>query len=314
MTVGLPTADRLAAILTPLPQSPSTATWVRAAPYLFMTPLLFLLVAFTILPGFLIIGLSFFNIDILAGSYRFVGFANFTAAIARGEILNSIGVTFLYVAMTVPTALILGLLVALAIDALCRGAAFWRAVYFLPVAATLVAMSVVWRWMFLARKGVVDQTVGHWLGLGDWLNSPTLALPAVAVVGNWQQIGFVAIIYLAGLAAVPRHVAEAAAVDGAAAWSRFWHVTWPALGPTTVFAAVVSSTNALRVFDTIATMTAGGPSKRTETLAYLMWQRGIYFFDIGGGAVVALILLALALAAAIIQMWATAALEAAGRR
>ncbi|MGR9439955.1 carbohydrate ABC transporter permease (plasmid) [Rhizobium leguminosarum] len=303
----------LTSILTPLPP-PAPASWTRAAPYFFMAPLLFLLAAFTILPGFLTIGLAFFNIDILAGTHRFVGLANFSAAIGRGEIANSIGVTFLYVAMTVPTSLILGLLVALAIDAVSQGAAFWRAVYFLPVAATLVAMSVVWRWMFLARKGVVDLTIGHWLGLSDWLNSPALALPAVAIVGNWQQIGFVAIIYLAGISTVPKHVTEAARVDGAGAWGRFWHVAWPGLGPTTIFATLVSSTNALRVFDTIATMTGGGPSKRTDTLAYLMWQRGIYFFDIGGGAVVALILLALALIAAVIQMWATSTLEAAGRR
>jgi multiple sugar transport system permease protein len=273
-----------------------------------------LLIVFTILPAMLTIVLTFFNVDILAGTIRFAGWANFEKAVARGEIANGIKVTFLYALWTVPSSLLLGLLIALAINALQRGAAFWRAVYFLPVAATLVAMSVVWRWMFLAQEGIIDATAGRFLGLTDWLNSSQLALPAVAVVGNWQQIGFVAILYLAGLAAVPRHVLEAARVDGAGACSRFWHVSWPALGPTTVFAAVVTTMHALKIFDTIATMTGGGPSQSTATLAYLMWQRGIYFFDIGGGAIVALVLLALGLLATFIQMRATGRLERAGRR
>ncbi|BCP56340.1 sugar ABC transporter permease [Kaistia sp. 32K] len=305
---------RAQAVLTPLPPFARPSIGHRAAPYALVGPLMLFLAVFTLLPSALILVFSFFNIDILAGTYRFIGLANFRKAISHGELLNSLKVTFLYILLTVPPSMVFGLLAALAIHALKRGAGFWRAVYFLPVAATLVAMSIVWRWMFLANKGVVDLALERWTGLSDWLNSPALALPAVAIVGNWQQIGFVAILYLAGLASVPKHVLEAARVDGAGAWSRFWHVTWPSLGPTTVFAGIISSIGALRVFDTIATMTAGGPSQRTETLAYLMWQRGIYFFDIGGGAVVALVLLALALVATAIQRRMTARLERAGSR
>jgi multiple sugar transport system permease protein len=210
--------------------------------------------------------------------------------------------------------MVLGLLVALAINRLTRARNFWRAVYFLPVAATLVAMSIVWRWMFLARRGLVDQTIGKWLGLNDWLNSSDLSLAAVALVGNWQQIGFVTIVYLAGLAGVPKHLHEAARIDGASPWHRFWHVTWPSLGPTTVFVAVISSIQALRIFDTIATMTSGGPSGSSETLTYLLWKRGIYYLDIGGGAVITVVLLTLALLATWIQKRASRRLERAGSR
>jgi multiple sugar transport system permease protein len=292
-------------------------TWrlgAKAAPYVLVGPMLLLLAVFTVLPALLAAILSFYNVDILAGVSEFVGWKNFVDAYNRGEIANSLKVTFLYALMTVPTSLFFGLLAALAIHSLAWGRNFWRAVYFLPVAATLVAMSIVWRWMFLARKGLVDLTIGSWTGLTDWLNSSDLALAAVAVVGNWQQIGFVTVLYLAGLTGVPKHLHEAARIDGANAWHRFWNVTWPALGPTTVFATIISSIQALRVFDTISTMTAGGPSNSSTTLTYLLWQRGIYFFDIGGGAVVTLVLLVLALIATFVQMYTSRRLEAAGSR
>jgi multiple sugar transport system permease protein len=306
--------DVAASVLTPLPVRERWRLDARLVPYVLVGPLVLLLVAFIVLPGVLTCILAFYKIDILAGTSAFVGWKNFVRAFERGEIWNSILVTAYYAFLTVIPSLVLGLLAALGINGVSRGRAFWRAVYFLPVAATLVAMSIVWRWMFLPRRGLVDATFGAWTGLTDWLNSIHLALPAVAVVGNWQQIGFITIIYLAGLAGVPKHLHEAARIDGAGAWNRFWHVTWPALGPTTVFAAVISSIQALRIFDTIATMTGGGPSGSSETLTYLLWQRGIYFFDIGGGAVVTLVLLAFALLATFIQMRSSRKLESAGSR
>ncbi|MFS8049844.1 carbohydrate ABC transporter permease [Rhizobium sp. BR 314] len=300
-------------LLTPI-AAPAPGIGERAAPFMLVGPMLTLLVIFTILPCLLTLILAFFETDILVGTIRFVGFSNFTKAFARGDLLNSIGVTLLYMALTVPTSMIFGLLVALGINSLGHGRVFWRAVYFLPVAATLVAMSIVWRWMFVGRRGLIDHMLGPMTGITDWLNSPALALPAVAVVGNWQQIGFIAILYLAALAAVPRHQLEAARVDGANGWHRFWHVTWPAIGPTTVFAGIITSVNAMRVFDSVSTMTGGGPSRHSQTLAHLMWERGIYFFDIGGGSVVTLVLVALALIATFLQRVLTARLEKAGSR
>lgn len=302
-------ARRLTAVAPPKP-----GIGEGVAPYLLVAPMLALLFVFTILPCLLTLVLAFFETDILAGTMRFVGFANFTKAFSRGGLINSIGVTLYYMALTVPPSMVLGLLVALGINGLSRGRVFWRAVYFLPVAATLVAMSIVWRWMFVGRRGLIDQTLGPLTGLTDWLNANALSLPAVAVVGNWQQIGFVAILYLAALAAVPRHQLEAARVDGANAWNRFWHVIWSAIGPTTVFAGIITSVNAMRVFDSVSTMTGGGPSRSSQTLAHLIWERGIYFFDIGGGSVVTLVLVALALIATFLQRLLTTRLEKAGTR
>ncbi|MGI3164394.1 carbohydrate ABC transporter permease [Pseudooceanicola sp. 200-1SW] len=309
------TTTKDADILAPPVRARGTARLSRQLmPWVCLTPMLVLTAIFVLFPALIALALVFYDFDILAGTIRWVGLKNINRAIARGEVLNAIFVTLRYAIYTVIPSLTLGLLAALAINGVRRAASFWRAIYFLPVAATLVAMSIVWRWMFLARRGLIDQTVGKWLGLTDWLNSTDLSLPAVALVGNWQQIGFVTIVYLAGLAGVPKHLLEAARIDGASAWHRFWHVTWPALGPTTVFAAVISSIQALRIFDTIATMTSGGPSGSSETLTYLLWKRGIYYLDIGGGAVVTVVLLALALLATWIQKRASRRLERAGSR
>jgi multiple sugar transport system permease protein len=284
-------------------------------PYLLLSPLLTLLVVFVLGPMALAAVLALFRWDLLTGSGGFVGLANLRAELRNGELVHGLLTTLSYGALTVPTSMAAGLTVALGINALTRGRGFWRTVYFLPVASTLVAMSVVWRWLFHPASGLVDVTIGRITGLRDWLGSLDLALPAVAVVGNWQQIGFVAVVYLAALASVRRDVLEAARLDGAGAWSRFRHVTWPALGPTTVFALIVSCTGALRVYDTVVTMTGGGPASSTETLTYLLWRRGIYFYDVGAGAVLTVALIGLAVVITVAQLRGFATrLERAGTR
>lgn len=205
-------------------------------------------------------------------------------------------------------------MIALAIHSLSRGRTLWRAVFFLPYAATLVAMAAVWRWIFFPGTGLVDTTLGSWLGLTNWLSSFTLALPAVAIVGNWHLLGFVVVVYLAGLSGVPTHLLEAARLDGAGGWSRFWHVTWPALGPTTVFAVVITTISSLKTFETIKVMTDGGPVYRTANLTFLLWERGIQFRDFGGAAVITVVVLLLVLTVTIWQIRTFGHLERAGTR
>jgi multiple sugar transport system permease protein len=262
-------------------------------PYALVAPLVLLLVVFVILPAVLAIGLSLYDWNLLTGERVFAGLDNWRQVLSSQELRSGLVNTVAYVLLVVPPSMILGLLTALAIHALARGAAFWRAVYFLPVASTIVAMSVVWRWMFYPATGLWDVTVGRWTGTRGWLQSLDLALPALAVVGNWKTIGFVTVIFLAGLAGVPGQLHEAARLDGAGPWSRFWHVSWPALGPATLFALLITTITAFRVFDEVRIMTDGGPAGATETLTYLLWRRGIDFRDVGGGAVLTVLLLVL---------------------
>lgn len=264
-------------------------------------PALVLMTVFVIGPVSLVGVLSLFNFDPLRGTIGFVGLENYRRVTESGELQNALLNTLWYSIMTIPVTIGLGLLVALGIHAATRGKSFWRAVYFMPVVSTLAALSVAWRWVFYPETGILDSTFGQLIGQTDWLNSTTLALPAVAIVGNWEGIGVAVVLFMAGLSGVPASLHEAAAIDGAGAWNRFWHVTWPALGPATVFIVVLSTRNALRVFDQVRVMTAGGPVGSTETLSYLLWERGIHFLDVGGGSVVNLTLLVLVGAVALVQ-------------
>lgn len=267
-----------------------------------MLPAVTWLTAVVVVPVVIVVGLAFFRYDPLTGTSEYVGLDNFERVLANGSLRRATVQTLAYTVLTVPVIVGLGLGIAVAIHHVARGAAWWRAVYFLPAASTLAGMSVVWRWMFYPDAGVVDSTVGRLSGAADWLNSSSLAIPAVAVVGSWQGVGSAVIMFLAGLSGVPRDLLEAAALDGARPWSRFWHVTWPALGPATAFALVVTTRDALRVFEQVSVMTDGGPTGHSETLAFLMWRRGIYYNDIGGASVINLVLLAFVLVTIAAQM------------
>jgi multiple sugar transport system permease protein len=289
------------AFLRPIPVR-RRRSWAppRLQPYLMVGPAFMLMITFVVLPTVLVIALAFFRVDLLRGDVSFVGWGNVRVLLVGDELTLGLRNTLLYTLMTAPISVTAGLLVALGINALDGGRSLWRAIFFLPYASTLVAMAAVWRWIFFPNTGLVDSTVGAWLGLTNWLSSFTLALPAVAIVGNWHLLGFVVVVFLAGLTGVPRHLQEAARLDGAGSWSRFWHVTWPALGPATVFAVVISTINSLKTFETIKVMTDGGPVHHTATLTFLLSRRGTEFNDIGGAAVLTIALLLLVV---VVDVW-----------
>lgn len=273
----------------------------RPTPYLLLAPAAVFLAAFTVLPFLLVAVLSVFDVSLLQSGASFVGLANFATELGSVEFRQSLDNTLLYAVYLVPASVVGGLIVALLINRLHFGQGLWRSAYFLPVAATLVAMASVWRWIFAPDTGIVDRVLGPTLHITNWLNDPGLALLAIAVVGVWHQLGFVAIIYLAALGSLPRDQFDSAALDGAGWWNTFWHITWPALGPTTIFVTAVSCGSALQAYDSIVAMTDGGPAGATQTLTFAIWERGINYFDIGRAAVLSLVLLALSMIVALLQ-------------
>lgn len=301
MTVrgGLSVSSRSASTRSTGPKQPQRdhlLGWVLTG------PAIALMVVFVLAPMLLVLVLSMFDYDPFDQSFRYVALRNFHRVLGSHELWQATTNTIVYTAITVPVTVGGGLVVALLIHGVAGGAGFWRTTYFLPVAATMTAMSVVWRLLFYPDSGLIDDTVGRLLGVRNWLDSTTLALPAVAVVGSWAGLGSAIVLFLAGLSAVPTHLHEAATLDGAGAWRRFWTVTWPALGPATVFTLVLSMRDALRVFDQVRVMTDGGPLNSSQTLSVLLWRRGIKFLDIGGSSVVNLVLLVILLGATLIQL------------
>lgn len=230
-------------------------------------------------PAVAVILLSFTDWTFGAPAIAWNGLANYAEMWGDPSFWISLRNTAIYVAFTVPLSVLLGLLAALLIEAGTSLRGFYRAVYFLPVTATLLAMAFVFQFAFHPTVGIVNQVFAL-LGLPtiDWLKTPSTALYALGVIGIWQAIGLNMVLFLAGLKAIPRDLYEAAALDGASgAWERFRCVTWPLLGPATVFVVCITAIRSFQVFDTVAVLTQGGPNKSTSVLLYQMYQEGFSF-------------------------------------
>ncbi len=236
----------------------------------------------------LVVGvLSFTDYLFGASSFNWVGLENyktlFTDEIGRRAVIN----TLIYVAVVMPASIILSLAAAVGIQSIGQWsvgiANFLRTAYFLPVAATLVAMATVWQMLLHPNLGLVNQVFAL-IGIPgqEWLSDRGIVLYTLAVIGIWETVGYNLILFLAGLATIPRHLYDAAEIDGAnRGWEKFWTVTWPMLGPTTLFVLVVTATRSFRVFETVATLTGGGPAFASDVLVFAMYREGFVYFKAG---------------------------------
>ena len=238
-------------------------------------------------PALIVAVLSFSDYQFGARGFNWVGLGNyleiFTDPIGRKAVVN----TLIYVAVVMPTSMLLALLVALGIHSVAgwsrRTANILRVAYFMPVVATLVAMATVWQMLLHPNLGLINQLlVAIDLPARAWLSDRSLVLYTLAAIGIWETVGYNMILFMAGLAAIPGHLYDAAEVDGAGrAWERFTTVTWPMLGPTTLFVLVITATRSFRVFETVATLTQGGPAFASDTLVYAMYREGFVYFKAG---------------------------------
>ena len=266
-----------------------------AAAYALSAPALVLMVLLIVGPLLAVVVIACTDYQLGDRSLRFVGLANFRALASDAVFWKALGNTALYVLVVVPGSVALGLAAATLIEAATGLKAFFRTILFLPVMATLVAMAVVWEFMLHPTFGLVNLALGA-VGLQgrNWLQDSDTALYVLAVIGVWQQFGFNMVLFLAGLSSIPRHLYEAAAIDGAgSAWDRFCLVTWPMLGPVTLFVIVISTIRAFQVFDTVQALTRGGPNKATEVLLYSMYAEAFEFFRTGYAAAIAVVFIVL---------------------
>lgn len=252
-----------------------------------------------------VIALSFTDYQLGSPAFAWIGIANYQEMFADRVFWISLTNTLSYVVIVVPVAVGLGLGVALLIEAGTSLRSWYRTIYFLPVMATLIAMSIVWEFMLNPQFGLINAMLS---GVGiegySWLQDRRTALYALCIIGIWQALGFNLVLFLAGLMSIPRHLYDAAEIDGAhGAWSRFRLVTWPMLGPTTVFVVVITGIRGFQVFDTVHVLTKGGPSKSTEVLVHTMYIEGFEFFRSGYGAALTVVFLAFVLALTLVKSW-----------
>jgi len=230
-----------------------------------------------------------------------IGFENFHELMEDRGFRRSFFNTIIYVGLVAPLSVGLGLALALLIEAGARGRVFFRAVFFLPVVSLTVAMAAAWQYLLHPTIGPVN-TLLRAIGVAGpaWLSSSDTVLISLAAIGVWENAGFNMVLFMAGLTAIPRELREAASVDGArSGWSRFWLVTWPLLGPTTLFVVTITMIRSIRVFDTVAVLTRGGPNKASEVLLYTMYTEGFTFLRLGYSAAITLVFLVIVL----LLMW-----------
>ncbi|MGF7234946.1 MAG: carbohydrate ABC transporter permease [Frankia sp.] len=252
------------------------------------------LIAFIGVPTFLTIFVAGTDKSLTGPSFHWTGTANTRTAIHDGAFHQSVTNTLLYCLYTIIPALVIGLALALAAARVTRGRGLVRLALFLPVTANLVAIAVVFSYIFNSDGNGLANTVLGWFGGApvNWLGDTSTALPVVASVGLWRLVSLVFVLYLAGLTAVPESVYEAAEVDGLRGWARFRWVTWPLLGPTTVFVLVVVTILTLQTFETVAVLTGGGPLGSSTTLVFYIYQVGFTgSFRIGYASMLVVLLL-----------------------
>lgn len=251
-----------------------------------------LLICLYAMPMIVLLILGFTDYEMGAININWVGFSNFKRLWVDPVFQRSIWNTLMYVVYVVPISVIGGLLIALLVHARTKTRSFYEVVYFLPVTSTLIAMATVWQFLLHPKLGPVNmiiQLVGF--STQNFLGDPALMIPTLAAIGVWQLLGFNMILFLTGLSSIPKDLYEAASIDGVTQpLDKFFKVTLPMLGPTTMFVCVTSMITAFKVFDTVAVLTQG--RNQSEVLLYDIYLEAFTYSNMGYAAVLTLTFLA----------------------
>jgi multiple sugar transport system permease protein len=212
----------------------------------------------------------------------------------RREFWSALGHTLYFVVVGVPLSMAVSLGAAMLLNSpLARCKAFFRTALFAPVVTTVVAVAIVWRYLFNTKYGLANYLLGL-VGIHpiDWLGNPHWAMPAIILFAVWKNFGYNMIIFLAGLQAIPADLYEAARIDGASAWQQCRHITLPMLGPTVWMVAILTVSGYFQLFAEPYVMTEGGPLQSTTSVLYLMYNEGFKWWNLGSASAIAFLLFA----------------------
>ena len=275
---------------------------------MFLAPALTLITVFFFVPVVASLLLSVTDFDLYAvadrANARFVGFDNYARLIQTPLFWTALKNTFYFALIGGPLTVLVSLGAALLVNArLVRFRSFFRTIYFVPFVTTLVAVAIVWRYLYHPDYGLINYALGF-IGIGpiDWLGDPTWAMPAIILLAVWKNFGYNMLIFIAGLQSIPGELYEAANLDGATGWQRFWHITLPMLGPTMLFVGVVTMIGFFQLFAEPYVMTQGGPLKSTTSLVLFMYEEGFRWWRMGFAASIAFVLFVIILAATLLQL------------
>jgi multiple sugar transport system permease protein len=264
--------------------------------WLFLAPALLVLGVFFLLPVIAALALSLTDYDLYTladiRNLRFVALGNYWALLQRPLFWSALGHTVYFVAVGVPLSMAASLGAALLLNSpLARAKPFFRTALFAPVVTTVVAVAVIWRYLFNTKYGMANFVLGH-LGIHpiDWLGDPHWAMPTIIAFAVWKNFGYNMIIFLAGLQAIPPDLYEAARIDGASPWRQFRHITLPMLAPTMLMVAILTVSGYFQLFAEPYVMTEGGPLQSTTSVLYLMYEEGFKWWNLGSASAVAFLL------------------------
>lgn len=273
------------------------------AGYLFVAPSLLHFLVFTVYLLGMALVMSTWVWDLLT-PHQFRGLYNYKTLLFHDPIFRTaFKNTLVYAALTIVPGMALGLAFALAVNQKIRGISVFRAAYFLPVVVPTVAVAIVFRWLYSPDAGLINELLGF-VGIRphDWLNTSSTALPAIAAMAVWQNLGWNMTFYLVGLQAIPRQLYEVAELDGAGRWMQFRHVTWPLLTPITFFVLVTTTIDNLQgAFDQVYLMTQGGPGYSTYTNSFYLYKQAFTYFHYGYAAAYGWVIFAVIAVATFLQ-------------
>jgi len=271
----------------------ATAGWVFAAPALTV------IAVFFGLPVVAAFALSLTDFDIYAladlHNLRFVGLGNYIGLLHNPLFWQALGNTFYFVGAGVPLSIAVSLGAALLLHSkLGHFKPFFRTAFFAPVVTTVVAVAVIWKYLFHTQYGLVNWALSYLhVDPVDWLGDPHWAMPTIILFAVWKNFGYNMIIFLAGLQAIPEDLYEAARIDGASRWRQFLHVTLPMLGPTLLLVGILTLAGYFQLFAEPYVMTQGGPLQSTVSVLYLMYEEGFKWWNLGNASAVAFLLFVL---------------------
>ncbi len=235
--------------------------------------------------------ISFQEYGLLLRETPFVGLRNYARLFADPLFLAALGNTLFFVAGVVAAGVALALVLAVLVERTGRMAGFYRTLYFIPVVTSLLATSMIWRYLF-ASSGLINYVLIT-LGFSPqaWLLSEHLAMPSLMALTVWKNLGFDMVLFAAALQAIPASYYEAASMDGARPWQNFWYITLPQLRPIVLLVCVTAVIRSFQVFTIVLAMTQGGPLNSTRTIVYHIYEQGIQYDEMGYASAAAVVLL-----------------------
>ena len=257
---------------------------------------------FMVIPIFATLYFSFTEYDLILPP-EFIGLENYIELFHDKIIGITLRNTFVFTLITVPVGMAFSLLLAVSLDQKIAIRRFYRAAYFLPSITSMVAVAIVWQWLYNPEFGLINYFLSL-VGIKgpNWLSSSSTSLVSLSIVSIWKGAGYNMMLFLAGLQGISTSYYEASELDGASKWQQFLHITLPMLSPTTFFIFVMSIISSFQIFDSVMLMTSGGPGRSSSVLVHYLYQSAFQFFSMGYACAIAYLLFFIVLTITILNM------------